>query len=1015
MKNNFFRNFFLIMLLSSFSVLYAQDITGVVSDATGAIPGVNVSVKGTNNGTATDFNGNYTIKNVQSTDILVFSYVGYKTQEVPVNGRTKIDVTLEEDQSALDEVVVVGYGAKKKSLVTGAISSVDADDIKSVSNQRVEQALQGRTSGVTVSSSSGSPGSGARIRIRGTGSSGTSEPLFIVDGMKVSNIDNIPPSDIENLEVLKDAASAAIYGTEGANGVIIITTKSGKGKGIKVNFSSQLGFQFLNSDIELMNASQFVTYMNEAGITSVVDNGVDTNWVDEVFDTAFMQRYDVSLSGEAAGISYYASIAHTDQDGIVAKENSSFKRTALRINLKSEVTKWFEAGVSATTSFIKRRGVQENNDTRGVIQNALVIDPLTPVTYAPGQVPQDVIDRAENAGVLIDDVPFPLLTDSNGNVYGYPTYSTGEVLNPVAFGDANRTLNTNNQFLSTIYGKFTILEGLTFTSRFGYEYGDFLNENTVIPYFVASEAQNTTFTMSESRVRTKRWLWENFASYTKSVGDHNFALLAGYSAEDFEVPTVVSRTGTAPYTPPIGFDLDLPGYTIQDVTENIVTFRDNLVSLYGRLSYDYAGKYLFEASFRRDRSDKFPTANKSGNFPAFSAGWVPSKEDFWKDDSFINYLKVRGSWGQNGNKSNLAGNSDIISITRNINGLPIDYLGQGGAQITGFANTNLVWETSTQTNFGIDLRALDNKLNFSVDYFNKTTEDLIVSDGSLITPGSAGFTSNEFNAGTIVNKGFEFEVGYANNDKEFKYQINANLSTLDNEVTEIQFLPQGTSIRGAGAPQNDDGITRFTEGLPAWYFFGYQTNGVDPATGELQRVDTDGDGNITNADKTFIGSPHPDVLFGGNIAMQYKAFDLNIQFQGSLGNDIFTSFNQPSRPITNKLVHYFDERWQNPGDNATFPSAATITDAYDTDLMVEDGSYMRIKQLQLGYTMPQRISEKLHVNNLRLYVSLDDFFTFTKFRGLDPEIGNFGFNDIGVDRGYYPTAARMIFGLALDF
>lgn len=1001
--------FFIVFLYGSF--LQAQTIKGKVTTADGPLPGASVLVKGTNNGTSTDFDGNYTLNNVAADATLVVSYVGYLTQEVPVNGQSTINFALEEDAAALDEVVVVGYGAKKKSLVTGAISSVNSDDIKSVSNQRVEQALQGRTSGVTVSSSSGSPGSGARIRIRGTGSSGNSEPLFIVDGMKVSNIDNIPPSDIENLEVLKDAASAAIYGTEGANGVIIITTKSGKGKKIKVNFNSQLGFQFLNSKIELMNAAQFVTYMNEAGNTSVVNNGVDTNWIDEVFDSAFMQRYDVSLSGEAAGISYYASIAHIDQDGIVAKENSSFKRTALRLNLKSEVTKWLEVGVSTTTSFIKRRGVQENNDTRGVIQNALVLDPLTPVTYAPGQVPQEVIDRAATNG--FPDVP--LLRDGNGNVYGYPTYSTGETLNPVAYADVNRTLNDNNQFLSTIYGKFKILEGLNFTSRFGYEYGDFLNENTVNPYFVASEAQNTTYTMSESRVRTRRWLWENFATYTKSFDNHNFTVLAGYSAEDFEVPTIRSRSGSVAIADFTGFDLDLPGYTIDDRTDNIVTFRDNLVSLYGRLSYDYAGKYLFEASFRRDRSDKFPTANKSGNFPAFSAGWLASKEDFWNPDSFVNYFKVRGSWGQNGSKANLGGNSDQVFITRNLNGLPIDYLGQNGAQITGFANTNLIWETSTQANFGIDLRAMKNKLNFSIDYFRKTTEDLIVSNGGLITPPSAGFNSNSFNAGTIVNKGFEFEIGYANNDNEFKYQINANLSTLDNEVTEILFLPEGTSIQGAGAPQNDDGITRFTEGLPAWYFFGYQTNGVDPTTGELQRVDTDGDGNITNADKTFIGTPHPDVLFGGNIAFQYKAFDFNLQYQGSLGNDIFTSYNQPSRPITNKLVHYFDERWQNPGDNATFPSAATITDAYDTDLMVEDGSYMRIKQIQLGYTLPQKITEKLHVNNLRLYVSLDDYFTFTKYRGLDPEIGNFGFNDIGVDRGYYPTAARMIFGLALDF
>ncbi|WP_298422652.1 TonB-dependent receptor [uncultured Kordia sp.] len=1002
--------FFLIAFLYG-SFLQAQTIKGKVTSADVPLLGATVVVKGTDNGTSTDFDGNYTLKNVASDAILVVSYVGYVTKEVPVAGKATVNITLEEDAAALDEVVVVGYGAKKKSLVTGAISSVNSEDIKSVSNQRVEQALQGRTSGVTISSSSGSPGSGARIRIRGTGSSGTSEPLFIVDGMKVSTIDNIPPSDIENLEVLKDAASAAIYGTEGANGVIIITTKSGKGKKIKVNFNTQVGFQTLQSDIQLMNAAQFVTYMNEAGVTSVVNNGVDTNWIDEVFDSAFMQRYDVSLSGEVADISYYFSASHTDQDGIVAKENSSFKRTSIRLNLKSEITNWFEAGVSANASFIDKEGVQENNDTRGVIQNALVLDPLTPVTYAPGQVPQEVIDRASDNG--FPDVP--LLTDRNGNVYGYPTYSTGETLNPVAYSNVNRTLNQNNQFLSTIYGKFKILDGLSFTTRFGYEYRDFDNRNTILPYFVASEAQNTTYTMSESRIRSKKWLWENFASYTRSFDKHNFTALAGYSAEETEIPTILSRSGSIGIPDFTAFDLDLPGFTVEDRTANINTFRDNLVSMYGRLSYDYDGKYLFEASIRRDRSDKFPTANKAGTFSAFSGGWILSKEDFWNPDSFVNYFKVRGSWGQNGNKSNLSGNSDVISITRNINGLPIDYLGVGGAQITGFANSNLVWETSTQTNFGIDFRALKNKLRFSVDYYKKTTEDLIVSDGSLITPGSAGFTSNEFNAGTIVNKGFEFEVGYANRDNEFKYEINANLSTLDNEVTEILFLPEGTSLRGAGAPQNDDGITRFTEGLPAWYFFGYQTNGVDPATGELVRVDTDGDGNVTNADKTFIGSPHPDVLFGGNFNFQYKAFDLNIQYQGSLGNEIFTSYHQPSRPITNKPVHFFNDRWQNPGDNATFPSSATITDSYDTDLMVEDGSYMRIKQIQLGYTLPQRISEKLHLNNLRLYVSLDDYLTFTKYRGLDPEIGNFGFNDIGVDRGYYPTAARMIFGLALDF
>tara|TARA_R110002096_G_scaffold122415_2_gene265282 strand:- start:11 stop:922 length:912 start_codon:yes stop_codon:yes gene_type:complete len=303
-----------------------------------------------------------------------------------------------------------------------------------------------------------------------------------------------------------------------------------------------------------------------------------------------------------------------------------------------------------------------------------------------------------------------------------------------------------------------------------------------------------------------------------------------------------------------------------------------------------------------------------------------------------------------------------------------------------------------------------------MDYYTKTTRDAIVSDGSLITPGSAGFVSNEFNAGTIENKGFEFELGYGDTTAGgLSYNFSANLSTLKNEVTEILFLPEGTSLVGAGAPQNPDGVTRFTKGLPSWYFYGYKTDGIDPATGEVILADTDGVSGISIADKTMIGSPHPDVLFGGNIALGYKAFDFNLQFQGTIGNDIMSTYYQPSRPITNKPLHFYTNRWQQAGDNASFPGAGNEIAAYDTDLVVEDGSYMRIKQIQLGYTLPQNLAEKLKLNNLRLYVSLDDYFTFTKYRGLDPEVGNFSFNSVGVDRGFYPTAAKALFGLSVEF
>jgi len=1008
MKNSFLQKLLFItaFLLCSFS--FGQNLKGIVSDSSGELPGVNIIVKGTTNGTTTRLDGSYVLTNVKPTDIIVFSFVGYRTMEIGVEGRVVLDVLLEEDTNNLDEVVVVGYGAKKKSLVTGAISSIDSKQIKSSSNQRVEQVLQGRTSGVTVSSSSGSPGSGAKIRIRGAGSSGNSNPLYIVDGMKTSSISSIAPSDIANIEILKDAASAAIYGTEGANGVVIITTKKGSVGEMKVGFNSQFGMQFVNSNMNLMNASQFVTYMNEAGQAGVVDNGYNTDWIKETFSPASMMRYDLNLSGATEKTSYYTSISHLKQNGVVGDDNSSFRRVSFRMNLKTEITKWLEAGVNATYSGSTKNGIQENSDTRGVIQNMLIIDPLTPVTYQEGQVPQSVIDRGTANNV-------PLLRDSNGNVYGYPSYSTGEVINPVAYANGiNNTVVNAKQNLLSAYLKFNVLEGLTFTSRFGFEKGHWNTKNMVNPYYVSSEAANTSYTGSQTIFESKKWLWENFATYKKSFNEHNFTLLAGYSAENTRGKTLISRSGSAPINGFSGFDFELAEFNQQ--INAIIPRPDNMVSMFARLSYDFSDTYLFEASIRQDTSDKFPTANKTGVFPSFSAGWVMSNEDNWKDVAEINYLKLRASWGQNGSRSNLNGNSDKTFIVQNIGGLPIDYLGNIGAQITGYANPNLVWETSEQLDLGVDLRAYNNKLNFSFDYFKKTTRDAIVSNGALITPGSAGFVSNEFNAGTIENTGFEFEMGYRDETESgLRYAIHANLSTLKNTVTEILYVPEGTSLTGAGAPQNSDGVTRFSQGLPSWYFYGYKTDGINPATGEINFVDTNGDNTIDSSDKTMIGSPHPDVLFGGNINLGYKAFDFNLQFQGSIGNDIISTYHQPSRPITNKPLHFYTQRWQSPGDNASFPGAANVISSYDTDLMVESGSFMRIKQIQFGYTLPSNIANKMNVGNLRLYVSLDDFFTFTGYKGLDPEVGNFGFNSIGVDRGFYPTAAKTVFGLSIDF
>jgi len=1007
MKNYLFIRFLIFFSCVSTISLKAQTVSGLISDSSGPLPGANVFIKNTNNGTITNFDGIYIINGVNDGAILVVEFLGYASQEILISNKNEIDVVLVEDTSQLDEVVVVVYGTKKKSLVTGAISSVSSDQFETASNQRVEQVLQGRTAGVTVTSSSGSPGSGSKIRIRGTGSNGDTSPLYIVDGIKISNIDNLVPSDIANIEVLKDAASTAIYGSEGANGVIIISTKQGKvGKSV-FSVNSQIGFESIRTDMELMNAAQFVEYMNEAGQLNVQLNGVDTDWIEETFQDALVQRHDVSFSGASEKTSYYLSGSMLDQEGVISGGSSGYNRYSFRANVKSDVKDWLEVGANLTYSKSENSSVSENNDTRGVIQNLIILDPLTPVFYPEGEVPQSVVDASFTNGNV------PLLADDKGNVYGYPTYSTGEVLNPVAYAnELSDSSEDTDYFMGAFYGKFKITEGLTFTSRIGVERRNAWKKTINIPYYVSAEVLNGSYGVSEEFQRTSKWLWENFATYQRSLGDHNFTLLAGYTAEKYEKPSFSASGTTAPgdFTDPYLNYVDSVGNIGGDYETN------NLVGIIGRLSYDFKEKYLIEASIRHDTSSLPSKEYKSDYFPSISSGWVISKEDFWNTDISLNFLKLRASWGQNGSVRNLRGNADFIYYQNQLDSGLINYEDFIGTEVAFLANNELKWETSEQLDLGVDLKAFDRKLNFTFDYYKKTTKDLILTAGELITPPSVGNIPKEFNGGTIVNKGLEFELGWQDDiGVDFTYGVNLNLSTLDNEVTEILFVPDGSSIDGSSSQGSGETITRFQEGFPVWYFYGYKTEGIDSTTGQIIITDTDGVEGITDADKTQIGSPHPELLYGANFNLGYKGIDFNLQLQGSYGNDIMTSYHNASRPITNRPVHWFTDRWTEVGDVASLPSAEFAGTAYETDLVIEDGSYMRIKQIQLGYTLPRQAIEGVGLSNLRLYVSLDDYFTFTKYSGLDPEVGGGDDNAIGVDKGFYPVAAKTIFGASLEF
>ncbi len=1001
MKNQMLKKILFLgsLLLGLFA--HAQSVSGTVSDSNGPLPGASIMVKGTSNGTTSDFNGKYILEDVAPDAVLEISYVGYGTKEINVNGEKVINVILIEQSDVLDQVIVIGYGTKKKSLVTGAISSLDSKEIENTSSPRVEQVLQGRVSGVTVVSSSGSPGSGAKVRIRGAGSNGNSDPLYIVDGMKVSSMDNIAPSDIANIEVLKDAASSAIYGTEGANGVVIITTKQGKIGEQIISFSSSLGSQSVNTKMELMDASQFVTYMNEAGEATVVDNGINTNWIDETFNNSFVQRYDVSFSGATEKTSYYLSGSYLDQDGTVGEDNN-YKRYTTRLNVKSDVKEWLEIGANITYTNISNSPISEDDSYRSPINSMLLIDPLTPVIYS-GTLPSRAADGVANGTAMIDN---------NGNVYGYPTYSTGEVINPVASSNyIYRGGIDTDKILLSVFAKFKLAEGLNFTSRLGYERSNTIDSRWTPIYYVSSEEQNSQVTLNDNLSRNSRWLWENFVDYSKQVGDHNFSALLGYSAEKIKNPYYSLQGGEVAQESEEFTYFDFTNRDNDKIGGSI--YQKNMNSVYGRLSYDFAGKYMFEGSLRYDTSSVFPTSNKGGYFPAVSAGWVLSKEDFWNEDSAIDYFKFRASWGQNGSDANLAGNGDI-QVFRTVDGtVPVVYEGVTGVTPGDLANPSLTWERSEQTDIGVDLRAFNGRFNFGADWYNKTTKDLIIPDGNIIAPPSLGQTVGAINGGTIKNTGLEFEAGWNDTtDGGLSYGVNFNFSTLDNEVTDV-IVP--SPLQGATAPSNGDGVTRFEEGYPVWYFYGYKTDGIDSATGAPIYVETDGNAGITANDKTFIGSPHPDLIYGGNISLGYKNFDFNLMFQGVAGNEIIAAYHQPSRPFTNKPVNWFTDRWTQAGDNASMPGAANAIDAYQSDLVVEDGSYMRIKQLQLGYTFADELIEKISLKRLRVYVSMDNYFTFTKFSGLDPEAGSFSDNSIGVDRGFYPIPREIMFGLSLDF
>lgn len=1021
-----------MLLLSVSFTLTAQNVynyNGVVQDENGEpLPGVNVIEKGTSNGTISDIDGTFNMQSTKETITVSFSMIGYVTLDQSLVSGVKANVVLNENVETLGEVLVVGYGTQKKANITGAVAKIDGKTLQEIPTTTVGGALQGRLAGVTVSNTSGAPGAGQKVVIRGVSTNGDSQPIYVVDGMVTGNIDNLSPNDVENITVLKDAASAAIYGANAANGVVLVTTKKGeKGEG-RISYSMQIGSQSVGDYTETMDAASYTTWMKEAQDVDVAATGYNTNWMDETFQTAMSQNHHLSFSGATDKGNYYSSLSYTNQDGVVGGDQSNYERLNARVNINQQLKSWVKLGVSANYTRFKQSGISEDDEFGGVVTNALSFDPTTPVFYS-GTIGDNL------SSTYLNDIYMPAVNsglagmNDDGQYYGVSETVLGEIVNPVAQINATHGYTKQDKIMGNTY--LTLgddsWKGFKFTTRASIDVANQLYSFWTPTSWYSSERNNSASNTNKNYNTWSTWMWENYISYDKTFAEkHNIAAVAGMSAQEY---THIWNNSTSS---PMAIQDDAfaehgDSQREGDVAGN--TYKTKQTSYFGRVSYDYDGKYLLQAIVRRDGTSMLHPDNKWGTFPSISAGWIASNEDFF-NVNFIDFFKVRASWGINGMLSSLE--ADKWRSLINFSGLSYPDATGGfyaGAEPGYLSNPELTWASSEQIDIGFDMYMLGDKLTLGVDYFNKKTKDLITPG---TPPTSVGNYASTVNAGDVTNKGVEIELGYRNYDNEFKYGISANMTFLKNEVTYLNPLLDrldGTSV-GTGWT-----ATSFELGQPVWFFRGYETNGIfqnqaeidaykenngglagyDPVPGDPIVVNTNGDDLINDEDQTNIGSPHPKFTWGASIDLAYKGFDFRTILQGVHGQDVLMGWNRYDRATYNKPQFFFDDRWTGEGSTNEFPRAEqTSAYVYNSDLMVFKASYVRVRQIQLGYTVPRSFM-KDKVQNLRLYVSLDDYFTFTDYPGMDPAAGTATTEGQGIDRGYYPTPRKIYFGLSFSF
>ena len=1011
----------LILLLAVSLPLAAQvRISGTVSDNVGPMIGASILEKGTTNGTVTGNDGSFSLT-VRPGATIVVSSIGYREQEIAIGNQTRFSIVMEEDTELIEETVVIGYGVQRKSDVTGAIASVGGEALKNRSVDNVAAAFAGKTSGVQVISSSGDPSSIGSIRIRGisSNSSSASNPLYIVDGLQVSSLSSVDPQNVKSIEILKDAASAAIYGAQAGNGVVVITTKTGeKGNG-KVFYNGSYTIQKLGFHPTTMNAAQYIDFMKEAGaitqnmVDEYWDGRTDTNWFDFMFPGGAAQRHTIGVQGAKENGSFYASLSVLDNDGMVYGDRDTFKRLNFQLNADYNIKNWLKIG---TTNTFQVRNSSYNMGSMGgsdvsIMAAVLTLDPLTPpICGGSGSIP--------NYMQIMLDNGYDVLTVPTGE-YITTSMFNERTTNPLAsiylYRDGQReNINLNG----TLYANLTPFKGFTYTSRFGYSLSISNSGRFTAPYYVNAVTQSTQYDLSDTVSYALGYQWENFFNYTYTFArKHKIDAMGGMSYIQSSGVNISGSTDTLMGYAPNFWYLD---YSTPDAIDTITGTHSKSASLsyFGRLGYSYDNRYFIQASFRADAFDtsKLSRTNRWGYFPSVSAGWTVTNEPWMKGVSrnALSFLKFRASWGINGNISVLSNYQYATTISKGAS----NYQMTGSEEISyasypdKLANEGLSWETSVQIDAGVDARFLRDRLTLSFDWYTKNTEDLIVP----VTPSYiTGHNQVYMNSGSVNNKGVELELGWKDQIGDFGYSISGNISRNVNKVTFLD--PTLTFINGTRV-SNIHYATRFMEGYPVWGFFGLNYEGVDPQTGEPKFTDLNNDNKFNNDDMMYLGSAQPDFTYGITVSADWKGFDFTIFGSGSQGNKIWFAGMRPDFLGRNLPTYFYENAWRKAGDNALFPACKYINTAtvMESNAVVFDGSYFRINQIQLGYTLPKSVVNAVRLGEVRIYASLDDYFTFTKYIGFDPVVaGDDAGQGRGLDRGTYPTAKRIMFGLNVSF